>query len=141
MAEFAEPAKQQLSVDIERDIETSRRLSRYNQQWDIRFRVVGLLLGLAIVVCSGLASTTLVAEPKYWSIASTIFASASTLFSTFAFRDFAFHRRQRIWEKKANVLQSLLDELRYARPDEKIFRKRLDEVRAWNDQSDPDKVR
>jgi uncharacterized membrane-anchored protein len=140
MAKFAESAKVRLATDIEKEIDEARAISKGNQGWDIAFRVGILLLGLAVVVCSGIATSDLMENPKPMSLISTVLAGVSAALSTFAFTDFSFAKRQRVWEKKSNLLRSLHDQLNYSDPDEEHFRKRLDEVRNYGDHSDPDAV-
>lgn len=138
MTSFDNDARAQLIAELQNEIEVARRWSRHNQGWDVGFRVGLLLLGLAIVVCSGIATSELFENPKPWSLVSTILAGVSAVISGFAFTDFSFAKRQRLWEKKANSLRSLRDELRFANPEVDAFRKRLDEVRSWGDHTDPD---
>lgn len=136
MPSFDKPAKEQLAVELQAEVELARKWARYNQGWDIGFRVGLLLLGIATVVCSGIATSELYENPKPWSLVSTILAGISAALSGFAFTDFSFSKRQRVWDKKANLLRALRDELRFSEPEEEGFRKRLEEVRSLGDHSD-----
>ena len=140
MAVFSDSSKTSLTAEIGTDIETARHFAGYNQGWDIAFRVGILLIGLATVVCSGIATSDIFKDPKPLSLMSTILGRMSAALSAFAFTDFSFSKRQRVWEKKSNLLRSLSDQLRFSNPEEEPFRKRLDEVRAYGDQTDPDAV-
>ena len=138
MPSFDNLARDQLAGELATDVELARKWARQNHGWDIAFRVGLLLLGLFTVVCSGIATSDLYANPKPWSLASTIVAGISAVLSGFAFTDFGFSKRERVWEKKANLLRALRDELRFSAPEEVGFRKRLEEVRSLGDHSDPD---
>ena len=137
MAKFTDAAKTQLADELIAETKQAVEIANYNKGWDIGFRVGLLLLGLTTVVCSGIATSDLFTNPKPWSLVSTILAGVSSALSAFALAEFGFSKRQRVWEKKSNLLRSMRDELRFSDPDEEAFRKRLERVRELNDLSDP----
>ncbi|HUP62689.1 MAG TPA: hypothetical protein VNA69_19970 [Thermoanaerobaculia bacterium] len=137
MTAFSSIAKTEYAKELQRDFEQAQKTARSNQGWDTMFRIGLLFLGLAIVGCSGIATSELIENPRPWSLVSTILAGISAALSGFAFAEFSFSKRQRIWEKKATLLRSLRDELRFSDPDEQSFRKRVDEVQLLGDYSDP----
>ncbi len=138
MPQFTKDEREGLAKELEPQIAEALHWSSYNQGWDIRFRVVVLILGLATVVCSGVATSNLYQDPKPWSLTSTVLAGVSALLSGFAFKDFSFSRRQRLWRRKGDALSSLRVELLFADPEKKSFLDRLAIVRNWGDQTDPD---
>jgi hypothetical protein len=138
MPQFSKDESERLANELEPQIVEALHWSSYNQGWDIAFRVALLILGLATVMCSGIATSHLHPDPRPWSLTSTVLAGASALLSAFAFSDFRFVQRQRLWRRKADALSSLRVELLYANPEKTSFLDRLAIVRSWGDQTDPD---
>jgi hypothetical protein len=139
MQKFAAEEKTEITSKVEEDRTNAQKIARYNQKVDIGFKIAVLLIGLGIVVCSAIATsdTTKSSEKTRfspsWSLVSTILGGASTALSAFAFTQFNFSDRQRIWQKKTDAYAALIFQLRYLDPDKEVFLKQLETVASWND--------
>lgn len=123
---------------IEREISVSSQHVATNRAWDIGFRVTILLLGISTVICSGAATSNLLAEPRLLSLLATILAAISAALSGFAIKDFAFARRRRNCTLREGMLKALLAELQLTDPDPKDFLSGLNVALAINDEINVD---
>ncbi len=126
-----------LKSDLEAEIERSRRNAGKNHDWNVCFRVVLLIIGILIVVCSSVASSMIVSESKeYWSLASAILGGASTALAAFAFNQFNFEARQRLWLDRLSALKVVRDRILIGERDARLFDD-LAIVRSWHDFNPP----
>lgn len=126
-----------LKNDLEAEIERSRRNAGKNHDWNVCFRVVLLIIGILIVVCSSVASSMIVTESKeYWSLASAILGGASTALAAFAFNQFNFEARQRLWLDRLSALKVVRDRILIGERDARLFDD-LAIVRSWHDFNPP----
>lgn len=104
-----------------------------NQRLDISFKVIIFLLGVAIVITSGLSVLDIYS--KALSAASamlgTILTAGSGILS-----QFNFVQRQATYTTKVSALNSLQDEI-VLDPDWLTVKTRLDEIQRWNDFTPP----
>lgn len=120
------------------DIDASTRNAMINRRWNVTFRVILLFVGIFIVVCSSITSSEqIVGEAhEYWSVASAILGGASTALSAFAFNQFNFEARQRVWLDKVSALKALNDRMAFGDQSTMLLDD-LATVRSWHDFNSP----
>lgn len=65
---FNSGEKTELIKELNKDIDKSKEISKYNQNWDIIFKILVLLISIGIVITSALATSKIVEKPEKWSL-------------------------------------------------------------------------
>lgn len=141
MAKFTADEKEQLRQELETTVSKWDSTSRGNQLWDIRFKVIILLISVGIAVCSGLAATKLIENTQPWSVVATILAAVSSALSGFAFTQFNFATRQLVWKAKADEFRNLRYELLFLDPEKETWGRLKGTVERWNDNTPLEQLR
>lgn len=138
MGKISDEAIAGIEKDLNAEIDRSWRNAGVNHRWNVCFRVVLLMIGISIVVCSTIASSEDIAgvAQEYWSVASAILGGASTALAAFAFNQFNFESRQRIWLDRLSGLKVVRDRLSIGERDPKLLDD-LATVRSWHDFNPP----
>ena len=139
MTTISNEAIDSIKSDLDAEINRSWRNAGKNHQWNVSFRVVLLVIGILIVVCSSIASSSIVTElesKEYWSLASAILGGASTALAAFAFNQFNFEARQRLWLDRHSALKVVRDRMLLGERDARLFED-IAVVRSWHDFNPP----
>jgi hypothetical protein len=137
MTVISDDAIDGLKTDFGAEIERSWRNAGKNHDWNVCFLVVLLIIGILIVVCSSAALSMIVTDSEeYWSLASAILGGASTVLAAFAFNQFNFEKRQRLWLDRLSALKVVRDRILIGERDARLFDD-LAIVRSWHDFTPP----
>lgn len=130
---FSKEDKEQLQSAINVEMDQAEKRRYRNSAYDTFFKVLILVVTLAITIFSTLATKITGKRKDQLSLASAILAACATVLSGFAFNQFDFSKRQQIYRTKKDELIKLGIELRYSDPNKERFLQRYNEVRSWND--------
>lgn len=133
-----------LTTDLAKDVDKCKGIAGINQLYDVTFKVLVLLISIAIVVTSALGSSKVtnkvIKNPETWSLFATILGGISTATSVFAFSQFNFASRQQIWNIKSQAYDYLLFQLKYLNPNVAEWGKTKHIVDSWNDFTTPEQA-
>jgi hypothetical protein len=133
--------KANLQNELEAQIPPAEADARANHRWDIGFRIGLLVIGLAIIVTSGIATAdVLPTMTKLLTAVSGMLGAATSAISGFAFTQFDFGTRWATFETKASALKSLLDEVKFLDPDKQSVVERMEKIKAWGNNRKPEQL-
>jgi hypothetical protein len=101
--------KAELRISISTELSTAERHAKTNQVYDIVFKVIILVLSIAIVVTSSLSAANLYST--ILSVCSAILGGIMAALSAFASSQINFSQRQATYTAKVSALKSLDNEL------------------------------
>jgi hypothetical protein len=79
VGKFTVDEKDGLKQELDGRIPEWEGISKYNQNWDIAFKVLILLISIGTAICSGLAATELIENTQPWNLAATHNSEGSLL--------------------------------------------------------------
>lgn len=135
---FTESERTELSKSIQSEVKLSKDNISINQGFDIGFKI--LLFIISALAAGGAARISALGAtppPTWLKTTNLTLTSLTTLITVLAFTQFDFAKRQTIWNTRYQALDACTITLRFAQPDKENFLRQLEEIKRWNDYSDP----
>jgi hypothetical protein len=132
MTMFSPDEKSDLETELLTKIAEWKKISKKYQTWDLIFRIIILIISIAIAVCSGLAASETFSTTRLLSVFATILATVSTAISAFAFTQFDFSKRALLAKAKSDGFNALLYSLKFLDPDKHVWGNKKLKVESWH---------
>jgi hypothetical protein len=134
---FSDPEAQKLSVLLDKESKEAEATARINQYYDIGFKVLVLLLGIAATFGAAVVAANRGTEksPQWLTVTNVATTGTATLLTAFASSQFNFDQRNAIFQAKAIALSNLSVKLQYDHPKREEFLATLEVVRRLHDHS------
>jgi hypothetical protein len=138
-APFTPDQKTALVKELQEQTAASEGWARFNQQWDVGFKVAVLVLGVLAAIGGALAGTLFKqATPVWLTICNILVGAAITAITAFAFSTLNFPARAELYRKKAIALNAVRLQLLYSNPDADKLIPIISEIYSWHDSTAPD---
>jgi hypothetical protein len=134
-ARFSKSDKAELLIEITEEQNNAQDRANFNSRVDTGFRITLLAVGIAITAISAILATQKQDPSRNMLFVNLILGALSAGLSGFAFSQYDFRSRSRIWQKISDTYRSLMTELRHYDPDKELFRKKLDVLRSWGNET------
>jgi hypothetical protein len=136
---FTPEQKNFLRKQLEEQTVSTEGWARFNEQWDVTFKVALLMLGILSAVGAAIAGTVLKESPPAWlTIGNITIGAVITGMTASAFSTLNFPARGQLYRKKETALSSMLMQIQYSDPDKVDFLPTLAEIYSWHDSTPPD---
>jgi hypothetical protein len=130
--------KSKLEAEASQVGETANYWAKFNQTWDITFKVLISVLGILSAVGAALAGTVWKNSTPLWlTIVSVMVGAAITGLTAFASTQINFPARAETYQRKYTTLQGLDLDLRFSNPEKTPFLAALTIVYKWDDSNAP----
>ena len=131
---FTETQVAELADKIKREADLSANYRKWNQGYDIGFKVGALILSaLAAIGAARISAMGEKAPPPWLRTSNLALTSVTALITAFGLTQFDFAKRHGNWERRFNALETCETTLRFSRPDRDTFLEQLDAIRKWGD--------
>jgi hypothetical protein len=132
---FTSAETEELKTQLEAELGRAAYWRRVNGAWDLTFKVVLLILGVVSATDAGLIATMWKtgSPPRWATITNIIVGVLITALAGFATAQVNFSARTEIYRKKETALRTMIDALKYLKPEKALFIRALQEIYSWND--------
>lgn len=135
MPDFTSEDKQRLLQEVLKWMDEADRWARFNQAWDVAFKVVILVLAVLATIVAALIAAKYKesAPPLYLTVYNLSASAVIAALSGFAFTQFDFPARQRTYETKRNSFRNVSNDLQWGDLKRGEVMQALRTIHSWDD--------